>query len=95
MAGYQVMKGPGWMQLDRCGEHNAESHDSDASKNLTYEQIITVAHGVTIAQQQSAATLRKYANGWAIKPWKKQSSSSDLEHASSCKVVCYIGLMAQ
>jgi hypothetical protein len=28
-----VMEVPGWMQLDRCGEHHAESYDADASKN--------------------------------------------------------------
>jgi hypothetical protein len=40
-------------------KHHAESHDSDASKYLRYDQIIAVADGVTIALQQSAATLRK------------------------------------
>jgi hypothetical protein len=59
MAGLRVMEGPGWMQLDRCSEHHPESHDADASKYLTYDQIIAVVDGVTIAQQQSAATLRR------------------------------------
>jgi hypothetical protein len=59
MAGLRVMEGPGWMQLDLCGEHHAESHDAHTSKYLTYDQIIAVAYCVIIAQQQSAATLRR------------------------------------
>jgi hypothetical protein len=76
------------MQLDRCSENHAESHDCDASKYLTYARIIAVAYGVTIAPQQSAATLRHiYTNGWAVEARKKYPSSFDSEHVSSCPYV--------
>jgi len=29
LAGIRNMEGVGWMQLDRCCEHNANSHDED------------------------------------------------------------------
>ncbi len=32
LAGIRIMEGADWMQLDRCGEHNANSHDEDKSK---------------------------------------------------------------
>jgi hypothetical protein len=71
MAGLQVMEGPGRMQLDRCCEHHVESHDADASKYLTYNQIIAVADGVTIAPQQSAAILlRNIQMAWPSSPGK-------------------------
>jgi hypothetical protein len=53
------MEGSDWMQLDRCGEHNANSHDEDKSKYLKHEQIVAVTDAVTIAPQQSAAQLRR------------------------------------
>ncbi len=31
------MEGADWMQLDRCGEHNANSHYEDKSKYLKYD----------------------------------------------------------
>jgi hypothetical protein len=46
-------------QLDRCGEHNANSHDEDKSKYLKYDQIVAVTDAVTIAPQQSAAQLHR------------------------------------
>ncbi len=51
------MECPICIQLDRCCEHDAESNDADASKYLTNDRNIAVADSVTIAQQQSAATL--------------------------------------
>ncbi len=33
----RIMEGADWMQLDRCGKHNANSHDEDKSKYLKYE----------------------------------------------------------
>ena len=30
------MDGADWMQLDRCCEHNANSHDEDKSKYFKY-----------------------------------------------------------
>jgi hypothetical protein len=51
------MEGPDWIQLDRCGEHNANSHDDDQSKYLKHEQIVAVADAVTVAPQQSASQL--------------------------------------
>jgi hypothetical protein len=53
------MEGPDWIQLDRCGEHNANSYDDDQSKYLKYEQIDAVADAVTVALQQSASKLRR------------------------------------
>ncbi len=47
------------MQLDRCGEHNANSRDEDKSKYLKYDQIVAVTDAVIIAPQQSAAQLRR------------------------------------
>jgi hypothetical protein len=29
LAGIRIMEGADWMQLDRCGKHNANSHDED------------------------------------------------------------------
>ena len=37
LAGIRIMEGADWMQLDRCGEHNANSHDEDKSKYLKYD----------------------------------------------------------
>jgi hypothetical protein len=51
------MEDPGCIQLDRCGEHNANIHDEDQSKYLKHEQIVAVSDAVTVAQQQSAAQL--------------------------------------
>jgi hypothetical protein len=58
-AGIRIMEGPGWMELHRCGEHDANSHDDDKSKYLKHEQIVAVADAVTIAPQQSASQLRR------------------------------------
>jgi hypothetical protein len=45
------MEGPDWIQLDRCGEHNVNSHDDDQSKNLKHAQIAAVSDAVTVAPQ--------------------------------------------
>ncbi len=31
------MEGADWMQLDRIGKHNANSHDEDKSKYLKFD----------------------------------------------------------
>ncbi len=54
-----ILNGPDWMQLDRCGEHNANSHDGGKSKYLKYDQIVAISDAVTIAQQLSAAQLQR------------------------------------
>ncbi len=54
-----VMESADWMQLDQCGEHNANSHDEDKSKYLKHDQIVAVTDAVTIAPQQSAAQFRR------------------------------------
>jgi hypothetical protein len=36
LAGIRIMEGADWMQLDRCGKHNANSHYEDKSKYLKY-----------------------------------------------------------
>ncbi len=36
LAGVRNMEGVDWMQLDRCCEHNANSHDEDKSKYFKY-----------------------------------------------------------
>jgi hypothetical protein len=33
LAGIRIMEGADWMQLDRCGKYNANSHDEDKSKS--------------------------------------------------------------
>jgi hypothetical protein len=53
------MRGPDWIQLDRCGEHNPNSHDDDQSKYLKHGQIVAVVDAVTVAPQQSASQLRR------------------------------------
>jgi hypothetical protein len=58
-AGIRIMEGPDWMQLERCGEHNANSHDDDQSKFLKHEQIVAVSDAVIVAPQQSASQLRR------------------------------------
>jgi hypothetical protein len=57
--GIRIQYSPDWMQLDRCGEHNANSHDGDRSKYLKYDQIVAILDAVTIALQLSAAQLRR------------------------------------
>jgi hypothetical protein len=47
--GIRILYGPDWMQLDRCGEHNANSHDDDKSKYLNYDQIVAISDAVTFA----------------------------------------------
>ena len=58
-AGIWISEGTGWKQLDRIGEHNADSHKQDKSKYLKHDQIVAVADAVTIAPQQSGAQLRR------------------------------------
>jgi hypothetical protein len=58
MAGISIMDGPEWMQLDRCGDYNAKSHDDDESKNLKHDQIVAVTHALTVAPQSAAQLLR-------------------------------------
>ncbi len=77
-----MIEGPGWIQLDRCCKHHEESHDTDASKYLTYDQMIAIAHNCSAAVSCNAPT--QYANGLAIGPTKKYSSSFDSEHVLSC-----------
>ena len=58
-AGIRIMVGPGFKQLDRCCEHDANSHDEDKSKHLKCDQIIAVTDAVTVAPTLSAAQLRR------------------------------------
>ncbi len=58
-AGIRIQYCPDWMQLDRCGEHDANSHDGDRSKYLKYDQIVAIMDAVTTAPQLSAAQLRR------------------------------------
>jgi hypothetical protein len=37
LAGIRKMEGADWMKVDRCCEHNANSHDEDKSKYLKYD----------------------------------------------------------
>jgi hypothetical protein len=37
LAVIRIMEGTDWMQLDGCGEQNANSHDEDKSKYLKYD----------------------------------------------------------
>jgi N-acetylglucosamine-6-phosphate deacetylase len=53
------MEGPDWIQLDRCGEHNVNSHDENNSKYLKHDPIVAVSDAVTIAPQQLAAQLQR------------------------------------
>jgi hypothetical protein len=53
------MEDPCRIQLDQCGEHNANRHDSDQSKYLKHVQIVAVADTVTVAPQQSTSQLRR------------------------------------
>jgi hypothetical protein len=43
------MEGPDWMQLDRCGEHNANSHEEDQQKYLKHNKIVAVAKAMLVA----------------------------------------------
>jgi hypothetical protein len=38
-AGMRIMETSTWKSLERCGEHDATSHDEDHSKYLKHEQI--------------------------------------------------------
>ena len=70
-AGIRIQYGPDWMQLDRCGEHNASSHDQDRSNYLKYDQICAIADAVTVAPNLSAAQLRRNMS-LADSPGKKR-----------------------
>ncbi len=50
-AGIRIQYSPGWMQLDRCGEHNANRHDGDRSKYLKYDQIVAITDAVCAPYQ--------------------------------------------
>ena len=43
------MTGPDFIELQRYGLHDKESHDKDASKTLTYDQIVSVVEAVKTA----------------------------------------------
>jgi hypothetical protein len=58
-AGIRIQTSPSLIQLDRSGEHHANSHDEDKSKFLKYNQIIAVTDAVAIAPNLSAAELRR------------------------------------
>ena len=58
-AGMRIMETSTWKSLERCGEHNATSHDEDHSKYLKHQQIVAVTDAVTIAPALSAAELRR------------------------------------
>ena len=47
--GLRVVTGPDFIELQRYGLHDKESHDKDASKTLTYDQIVSVVEAVKTA----------------------------------------------
>ena len=55
----RIIIGHEFMQLERHGEHDANSHDEDRSKYLKHEQIIAVSEAVTIVPNLSASILRR------------------------------------
>ena len=55
----RIITGKGYKRLEFCGTHDENSHATDHSKKLKYNQICAIAESVMIAPKQSATVLRR------------------------------------
>ncbi len=53
------MTAPDFLELQRYGLHDKDSHDNDGSKKLKYEQIVSVHKAAKTAPTLSSAVLRR------------------------------------
>ena len=51
------MTGPDFIELQRHGLHDKESHDNDGSKKLMYDQIVSIVEAAKTAPALSGAVL--------------------------------------
>ena len=57
--GMRVVTGPDYIELQRCGLHDKNSHDNDQSKKLTHKQIAAVVEAAKTAPTLSGSVLRR------------------------------------
>ena len=55
----RVVIGPDFVELQRCGLHDRNSHDNDRSKKLTHQQIAAVVEAAKTARTLSCTVLRR------------------------------------
>ena len=55
----RVVISPDFIELQRCGLHDKNSHDNDQSKKLKYNQIILVVEAAKTAPTLSGAVFRR------------------------------------
>ena len=55
----RVVVGPDFVELQRCGLHDKNSHDNDRSKKLTHQQIVSVVEAAKTAPTLSGSVLRR------------------------------------
>ena len=55
----RVVAGPDYIELQRCGLHDKNSHDKDQSKTLTYAEIDSVVEAVKTAPTLPGSDIRR------------------------------------
>ena len=55
----RVVTGPNFIELQRCGLHDKNSHDKDKSKTLTYAEINSVVEAVKTAPTLPGSDIRR------------------------------------
>ena len=55
----RVVTGPDYIELQRCGLHDKNSHDNDKSKTLTYAEINSVVEAVKTAPTMPGSEIRR------------------------------------
>ena len=55
----RIVTGPDFIELQRHGLHDKDSHDNDGSKKLKYDQIVSVVEAAKTAPTLSGAVLRR------------------------------------
>ena len=71
----RVVTGPDFLELQRCGLHDKNSHDNDQSKTLTYAEINSVVEAVKTAPTMPGSEIRRNLLDHDS-PTKKSSRSS-------------------
>ena len=55
----RVVTGQDFIELQRCGQHDKNSHDNDKSKTLTYREINSVVEAVKTAPTMPGSEIRR------------------------------------
>jgi hypothetical protein len=55
----RVVTGPDYIELQRCGLHDKNSHDNDKSKTLKYAEIVSVIEAVKTAPTMPGSEIRR------------------------------------